>query len=254
MQGKTTVVTGAARGIGRAVAERFAAEGARVVIGDIRDEDGKAVAEAIRATGGEAVFQHCDVGDGDEVAALCQRAVETFGRLDCAVANAGIAVACDFLAFEEAEFDRVLRTNLRGSFLTVQAAARRMRDGGSIVLMSSINGILAMPHVAANCVSKGGMNQLAKAAGLALADRGIRVNALAPGSVDAGMVYDVSGQPDNWGEMLSRTPLRRVGTPAEIAAATLFLASDDSSYMTGQCVTIDGGRMALNYTVPPLDG
>lgn len=253
LQGRVAVVTGAARGIGRAVAERFAAEGARVALGDIREAEGEATARAIRAGGGEAVFVPCDVGRSADVAALYDRAVTVFGRLDCAVANAGIALAADFLDFGEADFDAVLRTNLNGAFLTLQGAAWRMADGGAIVLMSSINGSLAMPHVAANCVSKGGINQLAKAAALALAPHGIRVNALAPGSVDAGMVYDVSGEPANWGAMLSRTPLRRVATPAEIAAATLFLAGDDASYVTGQCVTVDGGRMALNYTVPAAD-
>jgi NAD(P)-dependent dehydrogenase (short-subunit alcohol dehydrogenase family) len=128
-----------------------------------------------------------------------------------------------------------------------------MTDGGSLVLMSSINGSLAMPHVAANCVSKGGMNQLARASALALAPRGIRVNALAPGSVDAGMVYDVSGQPADWGALLSRTPMRRLATPEEIAAATLFLTSDDASYVTGPRVVVYCRRTALNYTVPAAD-
>jgi NAD(P)-dependent dehydrogenase (short-subunit alcohol dehydrogenase family) len=251
------MITGAARGIGRAVADRLAEEGAAVVLADIAEADGAAAAAAIRERGGRALFQSCDVGDPARVAAAVAAAVEAFGALDIAVANAGIAVRGDFLDFDAADFDRVLRTNLHGAFYTVQAAGRQMRAqgrGGSIVTMSSINGLLAMPHVAANCVAKGGLNQLTTAAALALADDGVRVNALAPGSVDAGMVYDVNQQDDAaWRALMARTPLRRMARPEEIAAVTAFLASDDASYITGQVIVADGGRYGLNYTMPERD-
>lgn len=258
LQGQVAVVTGAARGIGRAIAELFAAEGASVVIADIAVVDGEATAAAIRQSGGTAVFVACDVGDKTQIDALIAEAVRLYGRLDCAVANAGIAHTADFLDFDEADFDRVLRTNLSGTFLTVQAAARQMAGqggGGTIVTMSSINGLLAMPHVVANCASKGGINQLTKAAALALANRGIRVNAIAPGSVRAGMVYDVNQQDQEaWRALVARTPMRRLGEASEVARVALFLASADSGYMTGQCLYPDGGRLALNYTVPPETG
>lgn len=251
LQGRVALVTGAAQGIGRTIAERFAREKACVMLGDVRAQAGADAAAAIRTAGGAAAFQTCDVAAADQVEALCRAAIDAFGHLDCAVANAGIAAVGDFLTFGEGEFDRVLRTNLRGAFLTAQAAARHMDAGGSIVLMSSINGRLAMPRIAANCVAKGAVNQLARAAAVALADRGIRVNALAPGSVEAGMVYDVLGDPADWDAVLSRTPSGRLASPEEVAAATVFLAGADSGYMTGQCVTLDGGRSALDLLAGP---
>lgn len=252
---RVALVTGAARGIGRAVALRLAAEGAAVVLADIDATEGAAAAAEIRGSGGWARFVSCDVGNRRAIDAAVEQAVGTFGALDIAVANAGIAVRGDFLDFAAADFDRVLRTNLHGAFHTVQAAGRAMRAGGrggSIVTMSSINGLLAMPHVVANCVAKGGLNQLTSAAALALADDGVRVNALAPGSVDSGMVYDVNrADSAAWRALESRTPMRRLGTPEEVAAMVAFLASEDASYVTGQTIVADGGRMALNYVVTP---
>lgn len=253
LENKVAIVTGAAGGIGLACARRFAAEGAKVVLSDIDRARGEAAAEAIQASGADALFVACDVGDKAEVDALVQSAVAAFGRLDCAVANAGIVHACDFLELSEADFDRVLRVNLKGAFLTGQAAARQMvaqGGGGTIVNMSSVNAVMAIPAITPYVVSKGGVNQLTKVMALSLADKGIRVNAIGPGSIGTDMVLQVNQDEAAKRRLLSRTPLGRIGDPEEVAAVALFLASDDSSYITGQTIYVDGGRLPLAYTVP----
>ena len=253
LEQKVAIVTGAAMGIGRAIAERFAAEGAKVVLSDIDAAKGEEAAEAIQAKSGDALFVQCDVGDKAQVDALVGSAVAAFGRLDCAVANAAIVHACDFLELEEADFDRVLRVNLKGVFLTGQAAARQMvsqGDPGTIINMSSINAVLAIPSITPYIVSKGGVNQLTKVMALALADKGIRVNAIGPGTIGTEMALKVLSDPAKMRAAMSRTPMGRVGTPEEIASVAVFLASDDASYVTGQTIYADGGRLPLAYTVP----
>jgi len=253
LRDKVAVVTGAARGIGRAIAERYAAEGARVMLADI---DAEAGAEAARAIGGAASFVACDVGDKAQVTALIEAAVDAFGGLDICVANAGIGHAADFLDLDEADFDRVIRVNLKGVFLTGQAAARHMvaqGRGGAIIALSSCQAVMVIPTLAPYVASKGGINQLTKAMALSLADKGIRVNAIGPGSIRTEMLQAVMTDDEMRRRILSRTPLGRVGEPAEIAGVAVFLASDDASYVTGQTIYADGGRLALNYTVPVVD-
>jgi glucose 1-dehydrogenase len=252
MQGKVAVVTGAARGIGRAVAERFAREGAKVVLSDVLAE-GEATAAAIREGGGEAHFERSDAGDKGSVDALVAATVERFGRLDCVVANAAIVRAGDFLDLTEEDFDESIRVNLKGAFLLGQAAARQMKaqgDGGTIINMSSVNAVLAIPAIAPYVVAKGGLAQLTKVEALALAPLGIRANAIGPGSIGTEMVRQVNDDPAKERAMLSRTPMGRLGEPEEIASIAVFLATEDSAYMTGQTLYADGGRLALNYTVP----
>jgi len=253
LKDKVAVVTGAARGIGLACAKALAAEGAKVVLSDVEVAAGEKAAEDLQAGGFDALFVACDVGEKAQVDALIQSSVAAFGRLDCLVANAGIVHACDFLDLAEADFDRVIRINLKGVFLTGQAAARQMvaqGEGGTIINMSSVNAVLAIPSITPYVVAKGGVNQLTKVMAVALADKGIRVNAIGPGSIATEMAAAVLADPEKRRGALCRTPMGRFGEPEEIGKIAVFLASGDSSYITGQTIYPDGGRLALNYTVP----
>jgi glucose 1-dehydrogenase len=256
LKDKVAIVTGAAAGIGLACAKRFAKEGAKVVLADVNVDKGEQAAEEIQAGGGDAVFVKCDVGDKAQVDALVDSAVAAFGRLDCAVANAGIVHAADFLDLDEADFDRVIRVNLKGVFLTGQSAARQMvRQGtpGTVINMSSVNAVMAIPSITPYVVAKGGVNQLTKVMALALADKGIRVNAIGPGSIATELAQAVISDPEKRRNAMCRTPMGRFGEPDEVASVAVFLASEDSSYITGQTIYPDGGRLALNYTVPVKD-
>jgi glucose 1-dehydrogenase len=254
LKDRVAVITGGAQGIGFACAARFAREGAKVVIGDVKAEKGEAAAAALRNEGGEAVFHHADVGLGKDAAALIDKAVEAFGRIDILVNNAGVSHSADFLDVTEEDFDRVLRTNLKSAFLCGQAAARRMVEqgaGGTIVNMSSVNAVVAIPTLVAYAVSKGGVAQLTKVMAVGLAQHGIRVNAIGPGTIITDMARGAVMQDESARRtVLSRTPIGRFGEPEEVAAVALFLASDDASYVTGQTIYPDGGRLSLNYTVP----
>jgi NAD(P)-dependent dehydrogenase (short-subunit alcohol dehydrogenase family) len=246
--GRVCIVTGAAQGIGEACARRFAREGAKVVLADVDDAKGQALAQEL---GG--LFVHCDVGDKAQVDTLVAKAVLSHGRVDVLVNNAGIFKAADFLDITEADFDAVLRVNVKGSFLVGQAVAREMAKagGGAIVNMSSVNAVLAIPNIASYNVSKGGINQLTRVMALALVDKGIRVNAVAPGTIATELAAKaVLTSEEAKKKIMMRTPMKRLGEPAEVADVVAYLASDAASYITGEIVVVDGGRMALNYTVP----
>ncbi len=257
LAGRVCIVTGGAQGIGEACIRRFASEDARLVIADIDDARGQALAAEL---GG--LYVHCDVGDKAQVDALVAQTVAAFGRIDVLVNNAGIFKAADFLDVTEADFDAVLRINLKGSFLVGQAVAREMaktgsRQGigasagrGSIINMSSVNGVLTIPNIASYNVSKGGINQLTRVMALALSDKGIRVNAVAPGTIATELAARaVLTSDEAKAKIMSRTPMKRLGQPSEIADTVAFLASDAASYITGEIIVVDGGRMTLNYTV-----
>ena len=253
LKDKAVVITGAARGIGLGCAKVFAAEGAKLVLADVDEAAGEAAVEGIQASGGDALFAPCDVGDKAQVDTLIETTVAAYGRLDCAIANAGIVHACDFLDLEESDFDRVIRVNLKGVFLTGQAAARQMvkqGGGGTIVNMSSVNAVMAIPNIVPYTAAKGGVNQLTKVMALSLAEHSIRVNAIGPGSIATEMAATVLADPEKRRGALCRTPMGRFGEPEEVGRVALFLASADSSYITGQIIYPDGGRLALNYTVP----
>ena len=249
---KVCLITGGAQGIGEACARLFLEQGAKVVIVDIQSERGQSLASQLQQQGHEILFIASDIGNKVEVDAVIKQVIAQYGRLDVLVSNAGIFKAAPFLEVSESDFDEVLRVNLKGAFLMGQAAARVMKDqgGGAIVHMSSVNGVLAIPEIASYNVSKGGLNQLTRAMALALADEGIRVNAVAPGTIATELASKaVLTSEEARNKILGRTPMKRLGDPSEVAHVVAFLASDAASYMTGEVITVDGGRMALNYTV-----
>lgn len=251
-EGRVAVITGAARGIGRACAERFLAEGARVAIADLD-------AEALSRTAGEigpaerVLAVTADVARKADVDALVAAALARFGRIDILVNNAGICPVADFLDFTEEEYDRTLAVNLKGAFLGTQAAGRAMitqGEGGVIINMSSINSGLANPSVAPYAISKGGLNQVTTTAAVALAPHGIRVCGVGPGTIATEIIKGAFTERAGMHAILARTPMGRLGEPEEIAGVVAFLASDDASYITGETIYPDGGRRVLNYTVP----
>ncbi|GAB3429229.1 SDR family oxidoreductase [Massilia solisilvae] len=247
---KIAIVTGASQGIGLACASRLVQEGARVMLADVRETEGHAAVEQL---GAAARFFCADVSQKADVDALVAATLEAFGQLDILVNNAGVTHAAEFLDLAEEDFDRVLRINLKSMFLCSQAAAREMikRGSGCIINMSSVNAELAIPNQVPYVVSKGGVNQLTRVAAISLASHGVRVNAIGPGTILTELAKKaVLGSPEARHTILSRTPLGRCGEPEEVAAIAAFLASDDASYLTGQTLYADGGRMALNYTVP----
>lgn len=256
LENKTAIVTGGAKGIGLACARHFLEKGANVIIADTNEKAGNEAEEDLKNLGGVR-FVQSDVGDRLAVRNLMAATLDVFNSVDVLINNAGIIHSDDFLDISEEDFDRVLQVNLKGVFLCGQAAARQMVDQvkeggapGSIINMSSINAQVAIPSQVPYSVSKGGVQQLTKVMSLSLAQYGIRVNAIGPGSINTDILAAVNNDPAAKNRILSRTPLARIGEPSEIASIAAFLASDDASYVTGHTIYADGGRLALNYTVP----
>ena len=245
LTGKRAVVTGAAHGIGAAIAERFVAEGATVFLADI---DEPAVT-ALGARLGQPA-QRTDVSRKAEIDALFDRVEREWGGLDILVNNAGVTHAAELLELAEEDFDRVMAINLKSALFGTQRGARLMTEGGAIINMSSVNAILGIPNQIPYALSKGALRQLTNVSALALASRNIRVNAIGPGTIMTDLARSIMTDRAVEDRILSRTPIGRVGRPDEIATVAVFLACDDSSYITGQTIYPDGGRLGLNYTVP----
>ncbi len=253
LAGRRALVTGAAQGIGLACAQEMAREGADVALLD-RDEAGVlAAAEAIAAeTGRKAIGIACDVADADAARAAVARAGAALGVIDVLVNNAGILRPGDILTTTLEDFDAVMAVNVRAVFVIGQAVAQALVAAGQpgvIINMSSVNAVLAIPGQVPYVTSKGAINQLTKTMALGLAEHGIRVNAIGPGTIATEILKGVFKDEAAKRGVLARTPLKRIGEPREIGRVAVFLASDDASYMTGQTIYPDGGRLALNYTV-----
>ncbi len=253
LKGRRALVTGAANGIGLACAQEMAREGADVALLDVDAAGVKRAAEAIAAeTGVRTLAIACDVSDADAARAAVAEAGEALGVIDVLVNNAGILRAGDILTTTLEDFDAVLAVNVRAVFVISQAVAQALVAAGKpgvIINMSSINAVLAIPGQVPYVTSKGAINQLTKTMALGLADHGIRVNAIGPGTIATDILKGVLKDEAAKKGVLARTPLKRFGEPSEIGRVAVFLASDDASYMTGQTIYPDGGRLALNYTV-----
>ncbi len=243
------MVTGGAQGIGLACAQALAEDGYQLVLVDI-NADG--VADAAAELGGDTQALVCDMGDPAAINDLFDKVEADIGPVTALVNNAGVAMPGDFLEYDLETFNRVISINLNGVFLATQRAAKTMIAHGiegAIVNMSSINAQLAIPAIPAYCASKGGVMQLTKVAALALAKNNIRVNAVGPGSIDTAMMAGVNANPEAFKTAMSRTPLGRAGTAREIGNVVAFLASPKASYVTGETIYVDGGRLGLNYTM-----
>ncbi len=248
-EGKVALITGAAQGIGLACAEQLHREGARVVLLDRATQSADRLGDRAMA-----LFSDLAQLDPQHAAQLIDQVVERFGGLDILVNNAGVIHMDPFIEFRMERFDWVMNVNVRAPMMLGQAAAKAMiagGNGGAIVNLSSVAAQVAAPHAAAYCASKGAMMQLTKVMALELIGHGIRVNAVGPGTIRTDMSQGaVRNSEELRRTVLSRTPIGRFGDPEEIAKVVSFLASDDASYVVGQTVYTDGGRLILNYTVP----
>jgi len=248
LEGKVAVVTGSSRGIGRAIAEGFAGAGAAVTVNGLNPETTQSVADAIVAAGGKSLALPADVSKAADVERLIEATVAVFGRVDILVNNAGISPYYKPAeTVTEAEWDEVMRVNLKGVFLCCQAAGRVMiaQKSGRIINMSSSGGTIALPRLIAYCSAKGAINQLTRVLAVEWAPHHILVNAIAPGFIETDLTKGLRENPKRHDALIQRVPLGRLGTPAEIAGAAIYLASDAASYVTGHMLDIDGGWLAL---------
>lgn len=245
LAGKTALITGSSRGIGREIALRFACEGADVAINyHGHQEAAEEVARAVRGEGRRAVVLRGDVSRTADCEALVAEAWQALGPLDVLVNNAGIEIEAPFLEVTEADFDKVLDTNLKGTFFASQALVRRLvqaKRPGRIINISSVHEELAFPGFAAYCAAKGGVRMLTRDLAVELGGLGITVNAIAPGAIETDINRDVTGSPAQRARLLAQIPLNRLGRPADVAGLAAFLASDDAAYVTGSTHFVDGG-------------
>ena len=250
LKGKVAIVTGATKGIGIGCAEEMLKEGAKVVLTGRSVDLGEAAAKKISREEGDTLFVACDVADSSQVKNLVDTTVAHFGRLDIMVSNAGTNGKAEFLEVTEEDWDRIIDTNLKGIFLCGQYAAKQMvkqGDGGVIINMSSVMAVLGLKNQVAYSASKGGINQLTKVMSLGLVDYGIRVNGIGPGPIMTELMLRVAEDEEIMNAILRRTPAGRVGTCEEVGRVAVFLASDDASFIHGQTVYCDGGRMIQSF-------
>ena len=249
LKNKSAIITGARRGMGRTHALILAKAGAKVVVSDISEEDCQKVVEEIKKDKGEAIAIKCDVSKKEEVDEMVKKTVQDFGKIDILVNNAGIAAFKPFLELSEEEWNRTLDINLKGYFLCAQSCAREMvkQKSGSIVNIASVAmgqvGV-GFPNLVHYCATKGGIAAMTEAMALELAPYNIRVNAVSPGLIETPMISSIKQDPKTIEALLARVPMRRVGKPEEVSNLVLFLVSDESSYMTGSVVVVDGGWLA----------
>ena len=249
LKNKVAIITGARRGMGRTHALTLAKAGAKVVVSDISLEDCEKIAKEIKKDGGEAIAIKCDVSKKQDVDRMIKKTIEEWNKIDILVNNAGIAEFKPFLELTEEEWDRTLNINLKGYFLCAQAAAKEMakQKSGVIVNIASVamgqQGI-GFPNIAHYCASKGGIVGMTEAMAVELAPHNIRVNTVSPGMIDTPMIDPIKKDSKQEEATLARVPMRRAGKPQEVSNLVLFLVSDESSYMTGSTVVIDGGWLA----------
>jgi NAD(P)-dependent dehydrogenase (short-subunit alcohol dehydrogenase family) len=250
LKDKIAIITGARRGMGKADALLFAREGAKVVVADISLEDCQAVVDEIKQAGGEGLAVKCDVSKKEEIDEMIKTVLDKWGRVDILVNNAGICQFKPFLEITEGDWDKTLNINLKGYFLCAQAAAKEMvkQKSGVIVNIASVAmgqvGV-GFPTLAHYSASKGGVVAMTETMAAELGPYNIRVNAVAPGAIETPMIDPVKQNPKSIERILARTPLNRIGNPEEISSPVLFLASDDSSYVTGSTIVVDGGWLAM---------
>lgn len=247
LEGKVALISGGARGQGAAEARLFAREGAKVVLGDILDDLGAQVEAEIRELGGDAVYIHLDVTREGDWAAAVQTAVDRYGKLDILVNNAGIVSWGKLEDSSGEEWDRIMEVNGKGVFLGTRAVIEEMQraGGGSIINISSISGLVGQDTVqAAYNASKGAVRLLTKTTAIQYAAEGIRANSVHPGSIATPMTAARQSDPENLRQSVARTPLGRIGQPEDIAYGVLYLASDESAFVTGSELVIDGGYTA----------
>ena len=261
LKDRSAIVTGGASGIGRACAIRLAREGARITVGDVRDEQAAETVELVRAGGGEAIAVHCDIGDEAQVEAMTAKAIEVYGRLDVLVANAGISTRAPLHELSLADWDRVLRVNLTGTFLCARAAVRQMLaqgQGGSVVTIGSVQSVVIAGSGAASYkASKAGILMLTRCIAAEYGDDGIRANCVCPGGVDTDMQAHMREESATWASEVTRQartyplapPIRRNADPVEIANVVAFLCSEKAFMIRGQTIIVDGGTSIAPFNL-----
>ena len=247
LDGKVAIISGGARGQGATEARMFAREGAKVVLGDVLDEEGKQVEAQINESGGEATYVHLDVTREDDWRSAVETAVRRYGKLDVLVNNAGILIRKGLEETTVEDWDRIMAVNAKGVFLGTKQAIPAMRraGGGSIINISSTAGLVGSPDGSPSyTATKGAVRLLTKATAIQYAKEGIRCNSVHPGPIDTEMIRDTITDPARLEQRMERLPMGRVGKPEEIAYGVLYLASDESSFVTGSELVIDGGTTA----------